>query len=100
MATSQLVDTDTLDFTEFQPEKLRVRGNPWKGIISVRTGFYASRDAGFCVPEITDVISILYHPCQCHPCTLCVQVCILLHGKGVLSNDNLIKILSVVMHHL
>ena len=23
-----------------------------------------------------------------------------LHGKGVLSNDNLIKNLSVVMHHL
>ena len=40
--------------TEIQPEKLRVRGNPRKGIISVRTGFYASLDAGFCVPEISD----------------------------------------------
>ena len=40
MATSQLVNTDTLgDFTEVQPEKLRVRWNPRKGIISVRTGF-------------------------------------------------------------
>ena len=54
MATSQLVDTDTLgDFTEVQPEKLRVRGNPSKGIISIRTNFFASRDAKFCVPEIT-----------------------------------------------
>ena len=35
-------------------KKLRVRGNPRKGVISVRTGIYASRDAGFCVPEITD----------------------------------------------
>ena len=52
--TSQLVNTDTLgDFTEVQPEKLSVRGNPRKGIISVRTGFYASRDPRFCVPEIT-----------------------------------------------
>ena len=55
MATSQLVNTDTLgDFTEVQPEKLRVGGNPRKGIISVRTEFYASRDAGFCIPEITE----------------------------------------------
>ena len=33
------------DFTEVQPEKLRVRGNPRKGIINVRTDFFASRDA-------------------------------------------------------
>ena len=51
-----LINTDTLgDFTEVQPEKLRVRRNPRKGIISVWTGFYASRDAGFCVPEITAI---------------------------------------------
>ena len=57
--TSQLVNSDTLgDFTEVQPEKLRIRGNPRKGIISVRTGFYASLDAGFCVPEITEVTKI------------------------------------------
>ena len=55
MATSQLVNTDSLgDFTEVQPEKLRVRENPRKAIISVRAGFYASRDAEFCVPEITE----------------------------------------------
>ena len=55
MATSQLVNTDSLgDFTEVQPEKLCVRGNPRKGIISVQAGFYTSRDAEFCVPEITD----------------------------------------------
>ena len=29
------------------------------GIISVRTRFYVSRDAGFCVPEITDFPQIL-----------------------------------------
>ena len=52
VATSQLVNSHTLDFTEVQPEKVRVRGNPRKGIISVRTGFYASREAGFCVPDI------------------------------------------------
>ena len=34
--TIQLVNTDTLgDFTEVQPEKLCVRGNPRKGIISI-----------------------------------------------------------------
>ena len=34
--TIQLVNTDTLgDFTEVQTEKLRVRGNPRKGIISI-----------------------------------------------------------------
>ena len=55
MATSQLVNTDTLgDFTEVQPEKVRDRWNPLKGIISVRIGVSASRDAEFCVPEITD----------------------------------------------
>ena len=48
MATSQLVNIDTLDFTEVQPEKIRVRGNPRKGIISVRTMFFAYRDAEFC----------------------------------------------------
>ena len=49
--------TDLLgDFTEIQPEKLRVRGNPRKGIISVRTGFYASRDAECCVPETTGLL--------------------------------------------
>ena len=54
MATSQLVNTDILgDLTEVQPEKLRVHGNPQKGIISVRTGFLASMEAKFCVPEIT-----------------------------------------------
>ena len=59
MATSQLVNTDTLgDFTEVMPEKIRVLENPRKGIISVRTWFYASRDAGFCIPEITADIDI------------------------------------------
>ena len=54
LATSQLVNTDSLgDFTEVKPEKLRIRGNPQKGIISVRAGLDASRDAEFCVPEIT-----------------------------------------------
>ena len=43
------------DITEVQPEKLRVRGNPRKGIISVRTGFFASRDAESCVPEIPEL---------------------------------------------
>ena len=58
MATSQLVNTDSLgDFTDVQPEKLR--GNPRKGIISVRAGFYTSRDAEFCVPEITGIFVIL-----------------------------------------
>ena len=56
VGTSQLVNTDSLgDFTEVQPEKLRVRRNPQNGIISVRVGFYASRDAEFCVPMITDI---------------------------------------------
>ena len=51
MASSQLVNTDTLgNFTEVQLKKLRVRRTSRKEIISVRTGFYASRDAGFCVP--------------------------------------------------
>ena len=54
MATSQLVNTDSLgDFTEVQPEKLGVSGNPRKGIISVGAGFYMSRDTEFCIPEIT-----------------------------------------------
>ena len=64
MATSQLVNTDSLGyFTDVQPEKFRVRGNPRKGIISVRAGFYASRDAEFCVPEITvcAYMSALFH---------------------------------------
>ena len=62
VATSQLVNTDSLgDFTEVQPEKLRVRGNPRKGIISVRAGFYASKDAEFCVPEITEITPALIH---------------------------------------
>ena len=43
MATSQLVNTDRLgDFTEVQPEKLHVHGNPPKGIISDRGGFSRS----------------------------------------------------------
>ena len=49
-------NTDILgDFTGVLLEKLRVRGNPRKGIISVRTDFFTSRDAEFCelgVPEI------------------------------------------------
>ena len=46
-------NTDILgDFTEVQPEKLRVCGNPRKGIINVQTDFFASRDAESCVPEI------------------------------------------------
>ena len=62
MATSQLLKTDTLgDFTEVQPKHLRVCGNHRKGIISVRTGFFASRDAKFCIPEII-VISVRDHP--------------------------------------
>ena len=60
MATSQLVNTDSIgDFTDVQPEKLRVCGNPRKGIISVRAGFYASRDAEFCVPEITGQYNLM-----------------------------------------
>ena len=59
MATSQLVNTDSLgDFTEVQPEKLRVHGNPRKGIISVWARFYASRKAEFCVPEINDSVRL------------------------------------------
>ena len=46
MATSQIVNTDILgDITEIQPEKLRVPGNPQKGIICVFTEVFASRDA-------------------------------------------------------
>ena len=49
----KLVNTDTLgDFTEVQPEKVRVRGNPRKGIISIRTGFYAYRDAGLPLVDV------------------------------------------------
>ena len=64
VATSQLVNTDSLGV---QPEKLRVRRNPRKGIISVRAGFYASRDAEFCVPEITpDVLGTNRYFSTCH----------------------------------
>ena len=68
MAASQLVNTDTLDFTEVQPEKFRVRGNPRKGIISIGTEFYASRDAGFCVPEVTEFVPLLY--AEMHLCNI------------------------------
>ena len=48
-----VVSTDILeDFTEDQLEKLRVHGNTRKGINSIRTGFFASRDAEFCIPKI------------------------------------------------
>ena len=61
MATSQRVNTDSLgDFTDVQPEKLRLRGNPRRGIISVQARFYASRDAEFCVSEITEYALCLH----------------------------------------
>ena len=40
MAASQLVNTDSIgDFTDVQPEKLRVRGNPPRDLLASGPGF-------------------------------------------------------------
>ena len=60
---------------ESSRKKFRIRRNPRKGIISVQTGFYASRDTGFCVPEITAIRNWLHHHLNKQPCqSLSVQV--------------------------
>ena len=65
MATSQLVNADTIgDFTDVQPEKLRVRGNPRKGIISVRAGFTRPGTPNSASPRL--ILKYFYcHDCIC-----------------------------------
>ena len=50
MTNAWLLHNLLIPTLEVQPEKLRVRVNPRKGIIDVRAVFFASRDAEFCIP--------------------------------------------------
>ena len=58
MTSAWLLHNMLIPTVEVQPEKLRVPGNPRKGIISVWAGFYASRDTEFSVPKINVNIKI------------------------------------------